>query len=98
MKLGELADRIGGRISGSPDIEITGVSGINEAKQGDISFLGDKKNLRYALTSNASALIVKEEIKGLSGREHQRPVSMLIVDNPLPNPPASATGPLSATM
>lgn len=82
MKLRELADRIGGRISGDPDIEITGVSGINEAKQGDITFLGDKKNLHYALASNASALIVKEEIKELSGREHQGPASMLIVANP----------------
>ena len=82
MKLRELADRIGGRISGDPDIEITGVSGINEAKHGDITFIVDKKNLRYALTSSASAVIAKEELSELSGREQPGPVSMLIVDNP----------------
>ncbi len=75
MKLGELADLIGGRISGNPDVEITGVSGIREAKEGDITFLLSKRYLNEISNLNALAVIVKEEIKELS-------VNMLIVDNP----------------
>ena len=46
MKLRELAELTGGRISGNPDVEITGVSGIKEAQEGDITFLTDKKKLK----------------------------------------------------
>ena len=56
-------------------MEITGVSGIKEAQEGDITFLTDKKSLNEISGLNASAVIVKEEMKDLA-------VSMLIVDNP----------------
>ncbi len=75
MKLGEIAKIIGGRITGNPEVEITAASGIREAKQGDITFLAEKKNLKYISGTNASAIILKEKIKGLA-------VSMLVVDNP----------------
>jgi len=76
MKLREIAGIIGGRILGDPDIEITGASGINEARSGDITFLSGKKKVFDLSGIKASAVIVKEEIKGLA------PVSMLLVDNP----------------
>jgi UDP-3-O-[3-hydroxymyristoyl] glucosamine N-acyltransferase len=75
MKLGELADLTGGKISGNPEVEITGVSVIKEARQGDIALLADKKNLGDMASSNASAVIVKEELKDLT-------ISMLITENP----------------
>ncbi len=75
MKLGELSNLIGGRISGDPNVEITGVAGIEEAKEGDITFLLDKKNLHKISRLNASAVIVKEEINELT-------VNMLVADNP----------------
>jgi len=75
MKLKEIADIIGGSIVGNPEIDITGVSGIKEAQKGDITFLADKKNLKHVYSTNASAIIVRQEVEGLS-------VSMLIVDNP----------------
>jgi UDP-3-O-[3-hydroxymyristoyl] glucosamine N-acyltransferase len=75
MKLKEIADLIGGRIIGNPEIEITGVSGIREARHGDITFLADKKNIKDIYNTNASAVIVRDEIEGLS-------TSMLIVNNP----------------
>ncbi len=75
MKLRELADITGGRVSGDPEIEITGVSGINEAGEGDITLLSDRKYLEDVLNSHASAVIVREEPEGLRA-------SMLVVDNP----------------
>ncbi len=76
MKLREIAGIIGGRILGDPDVEITGVSGINEAKPGDITFLSGKKKSFDLSGIKASAVIVKEEIKDPA------PANMLIVDNP----------------
>ncbi len=75
MKLRELADITGGRVSGDPDVEITGVSGIKEAGEGDITLLSDRKYLEDVLNSHASAVIVREEPEGLKA-------SMLVVDNP----------------
>lgn len=75
MKLKELAALTGGTISGDPEVEITGVSGIKEAAMGDITLLADKKSIESIPGSTASAFIVKEEIKDLKK-------SMLISDNP----------------
>ncbi len=75
MKLRELADLIGGKLLGNAESEITGASGIREAKEGDVTFLADKKHINDAFSTNASAIIVNNEIKGLS-------VNMLVVDNP----------------
>jgi UDP-3-O-[3-hydroxymyristoyl] glucosamine N-acyltransferase len=75
MKLRELADRIGGRITGKSEVEITGVSSIDDAREGDITFLLDQKNLEKIAALRASAVIVKKEIKECSR-------SMLVSDNP----------------
>jgi UDP-3-O-[3-hydroxymyristoyl] glucosamine N-acyltransferase len=75
MKLRELADLIGGKISGNPDIEITGAAGIKDAGAGDITFLADKKYLNDLYSSKAAAVITKDEISGL-------PASLLIAGNP----------------
>jgi UDP-3-O-[3-hydroxymyristoyl] glucosamine N-acyltransferase len=75
MKLNKIAEIVQGRIIGSPDIDITGVAGIEEAKAGDITFLSHVKNERYAFSTNASAIIAKEEIRDVSA-------SLIIVRNP----------------
>jgi len=72
MKLRELAALIGGRITGDPEVEITGVAGIENAKEGDITFLQDLNDVPAVA---ASALIVKEEIRGLTA-------SLLVAGNP----------------
>jgi UDP-3-O-[3-hydroxymyristoyl] glucosamine N-acyltransferase len=75
MKLKDLAELIGGRISGNPDIEITGASAIKDAGEGDITFLADKKYLNDVLSSRAAAVIAKGEITGSSA-------SLVIAGNP----------------
>lgn len=75
MKLNKIAEILKGEIIGNPDTEITGVAGIDEAKAGDITFLSHIKNERYAFSTNASAIIVKDAIKDVSA-------SLVIVRNP----------------
>ena len=46
MKLKDFAEIVKGVIQGDPDIEITGVSGIMDAHEGDITFVSSSKYLK----------------------------------------------------
>ena len=62
MKLGEIAATLGVRLeNGSPETEITGVAGIEEAGAGQITFVANPKYAGAARTTKASAVIVAED-------------------------------------
>jgi UDP-3-O-[3-hydroxymyristoyl] glucosamine N-acyltransferase len=73
--LKELAEHVGGTVLGDGSILISGIAGIDEAREGEITFLS---NLRYAKKvkeTKASALIAAQEVEGFA-----RPI--LISKNP----------------
>ena len=53
MKLKEICERLDGDLSGDGDIEITGVSGINEALPSQITFVANPKYLAAIATTQA---------------------------------------------
>lgn len=53
---------IDGELVGDPNIVITGVSGIKEAKSGDITFLANSKYAALMQKTNASAIITSRDI------------------------------------
>ena len=59
---------VDGYISGDPDLEITGVSEIQNGKSGTITFLGNQSYKKYMDNTKASAVIVSNE-KFLSGKD-----------------------------
>jgi UDP-3-O-[3-hydroxymyristoyl] glucosamine N-acyltransferase len=62
MKLSEIASRLDARLeNGSPDIEITGVAGIEEAGEGQITFVANPKYAAAARNTRASAIIVAKD-------------------------------------
>jgi UDP-3-O-[3-hydroxymyristoyl] glucosamine N-acyltransferase len=61
--LREIADIIDGEIVGDPKTIITGISGIKEAREGDITFLANPKYLPQLEETHASAIITSQEIK-----------------------------------
>jgi UDP-3-O-[3-hydroxymyristoyl] glucosamine N-acyltransferase len=68
VKLKELASLLDGEVIGSPqtaELEITGASGVEEAGEGDITFISSKKYLRSLATCRASCVIVKDPISNL---------------------------------
>lgn len=69
LKLSEIADITGGKLTGEPGIYIYRVSDLDKAKEGDISFVSEEKYIKLAETSKASAFIVKEGIV-LTGRNY----------------------------
>ena len=60
MKLKDFAEIVKGVIQGDPETEITGVSGIMDAHEGDITFVSSAKYLKQAGQSKASCIIAKE--------------------------------------
>ena len=66
MKIKEFAEVVSGEITGDPEKEITGVSGIRQAKSGDITFVSSAQYIKYLAGSEASCVIVKDVIPNLS--------------------------------
>ena len=60
--LGEIAQLIDGEVVGDKSIVVTGVSGIKEARYGDITFLANPKYLTLLDKTCASAVITSRDI------------------------------------
>ncbi len=63
MRVEEIARLINGTVQGNGETVITDVKKIEEAGQGDISFIANPKYAKYAETTGASALIVNNEFQ-----------------------------------
>ncbi len=66
MTLKEIAERIGGRLVGPEDMEISGPAKIEEARPGEITFISNPKYKHYLSTTQASAVIVDDSLKDVS--------------------------------
>jgi UDP-3-O-[3-hydroxymyristoyl] glucosamine N-acyltransferase len=56
--LDELATLVGGEVSGDRLLEVTGIAGLEEAREGEITFLAELKNLsRLEMTKAAAAVV-----------------------------------------
>jgi len=68
MKLAQIASALDVRLeNGSPDLEITGVAGIEEARAGQLTFVANPKYAPVAKTTQASAVIVAEDFPAIPG-------------------------------
>ena len=65
MKLGIIAGKLGCALRGDPDTEITGVSGIDEAGPGQLTFVSNRKYAARARTSRAGAILVTDDFPEL---------------------------------
>ncbi len=67
MKISEIANRLGARLdNGSPDTEISGVSGIEDAGAGQLTFISNPRYAAEARTTKAAAVIVGENFPAIS--------------------------------
>ena len=66
MKLGELAAKLGAELRGDPDLEITGVKGIEEAGPSEITFVANVKYTALARTTRAAAVLVEPEFQEIT--------------------------------
>lgn len=61
MKLGELASRLGAELRGDPNVEVTGVKGIEAAGPAEITFVANPRYSALARTTKAAAVLVEPE-------------------------------------
>ncbi len=73
--LGKIAEEIGAELEGDPDLVINNLAPIEDASQGELSFIAGKKYKKLIETANASALIVYPGLKSDK-------CSLLIADDP----------------
>jgi UDP-3-O-[3-hydroxymyristoyl] glucosamine N-acyltransferase len=67
MKLSQISEALGTKLdNASPDTEITGVAGIEQAGPGQITFVANVKYAAAAKTTKASAVIVAENFPAIS--------------------------------
>src|ERR1700704_522445 len=76
MKLSAIASALGARLeNGCPDTEISGLSGIEHAGTGELTFVSNPKYAAAARSTKASAVIVGEDFPAI-------PVAMLRAKDP----------------
>ncbi|MFZ6657813.1 UDP-3-O-(3-hydroxymyristoyl)glucosamine N-acyltransferase [Undibacterium sp. TJN19] len=57
IRLGELVDRFGGQLIGSPDVAVIGIAPLSEASEQHITFLSNPK-LRHQLAASRAAAVI----------------------------------------
>lgn len=74
--LGQIADVIQAELRGDPGCEITGIATLQNAAEGDLSFLANRRYFPYLNSTRASAVILnQEDAKGC-------PVNALVIADP----------------
>ncbi len=68
IKLGQLAEFLGATLRGSADKEITGLSTLQEAGPGQVSFLANPHYRKFLATTHAAAVLIKPaDAEGYAG-------------------------------
>ncbi|HEU0120968.1 MAG TPA: UDP-3-O-(3-hydroxymyristoyl)glucosamine N-acyltransferase [Bryobacteraceae bacterium] len=75
MRLGELAQRLGAVLHGDAEIEICGVSGMEHAGPGHLTFLANPKYAPKVKNTQAAAILVAQPLAGV-------PIASVISENP----------------
>jgi UDP-3-O-[3-hydroxymyristoyl] glucosamine N-acyltransferase len=77
VKLSEIAHAVSGDLQGDGDLEITGVAGIREAREGELTFLASPRYAEFLADTRASAiLLARNGLKAPAGK------AVVFCDNP----------------
>jgi len=68
FKLIDIAAKLNGEVVGDRELQITGVGKIEEAKEGELTFLANPKYTKFLKETKASAVIVSQEVKDGGGK------------------------------
>src|SRR3979490_97472 len=81
MKLSDVAQKLGCRLEGPPELEIRGVAGIEHAEAGQITFLANRRYFPLLKTTRASAVLIEDGIS-LERGAGSPPIAALRTTNP----------------
>ncbi|MDR3772061.1 MAG: UDP-3-O-(3-hydroxymyristoyl)glucosamine N-acyltransferase [Terracidiphilus sp.] len=95
MKLGELATHLGAELRGDPELEVTGVKGIEEAGATEVTFVANPRYTALARTTRAAAVLVEPGFQQIAAATLRLPNPYLAFSRALAlfyQPPAYAPG------
>jgi len=81
MRLQELAEKLGCRLEGDPQVEVTGVAGIDQAQPGQVTFLANRRYSPLLKTTKAEAVFIEEGVT-IERRSECGPLAALRTPNP----------------
>jgi UDP-3-O-[3-hydroxymyristoyl] glucosamine N-acyltransferase len=81
MKLSEVAQKLGCRLEGAPETQISGIAGIEHAGPGHITFLANRRYFSLLKTTRASAVLIEDGI-ALERAPGSAPIAALRTANP----------------
>jgi UDP-3-O-[3-hydroxymyristoyl] glucosamine N-acyltransferase len=88
ISLGEIAAQLSAKLIGSPDTQIEGLATLQTATSGRLSFLSNPVYKKYLSTTNASAVLLNEEVateylqEQHMAQETSKHLNLLVMDNP----------------
>ena len=62
FKIKKIAEIFDAKLIGNKEVKITGISDIENAEKGDITFLSNDKYKKYLDSTKASAVIINKEV------------------------------------
>ncbi|MGR3311097.1 MAG: UDP-3-O-(3-hydroxymyristoyl)glucosamine N-acyltransferase [Candidatus Brocadiales bacterium] len=74
--LSELAEHVGGTVTGDGNLKIKGIMTIDDAEEGYITFVSNRKYLKKIKETRATAVIVSPEVKNYTDKP------LLVTENP----------------
>lgn len=81
MKLQVVAEKLQCRLEGDPELEITGVAGIEQAGRGQLTFLANRRYFPQLRTTRSSAVLIEDGI-ALQREPGREPLAALRTANP----------------
>lgn len=72
----EVAGIVNGTVVGDGNVVISGLNGIKEARDGELTFLGDSRYLPFLETTGASVILVSKDVS------HSNGATLIQVDSP----------------
>ena len=82
MKINEIARLLSATVEGNPELEIRRVAKIEDAGEGDLTFLANPKYARFLALTGASAVIVGKAVTVEDRPADATPLTLLRVDDP----------------
>lgn len=79
MRLAELAESVGGRVVGDPELRVSGVRTLDQAGADHLSFLTSSKYREQALATSAAAVLVGPDDESLA---QEISASLLVAEEP----------------
>ena len=76
LKLGDVANIVGAKLVGNPDMDVNGINEIHKVEKGDLTYVDYEKYYDFALNSDATFILIDKDVECPENK------ALLILDDP----------------